>query len=828
MRRTAANGIGNFFDALVARGSSAFTTGVVNTVASGTQIQWTRTAGGTVLEWISGRSPAGGWTLSGTVTFNTWALESDMTANCGMRCRLFRRTNAGVETEVTGGPFNKGSEFGTSANTADQWTGSATSIAFAEDDRLVIRFYITNVGTMGGPFTCTMHYDTSTGNADGDVWVELTQTVAFKDDQAVTGAAIASGATLSAPTVVNTQVLAGQCITDLLVGTLLESKETQNDTLTFGQASGSQAIAQSFTVGSASHIGSVRLLLQKNGTPTDYVYVDITSGTPGGTVLATSALINGSALTTSLVWTSLSFATPLAVSSGTTYYVRVWRSGVGNNTNNYTAGMASTITGGNYWDGATWNTWTSGMSHDVYDFAVPVYAPTVAYAVNGAVISATVVRAPTVAAEGPPSQSVTGSAIASGTTLSAPTLIQNVLGAAVASGTVVGAPTVVQTVVLATLSSGTVLRATVVVNVVLGATMGAGSQLFAPTVVPDQSLTTEFLFSPALAGVEWFSGLDVVVFGATWGPQVGQSLAPVAGPLAAIEVVLSVVNTPTDDIYIELASGSIDGTTLATSATVPSSAIPLTPSEWVRFIFPTPYTLDSGIAYFFRILRTTPNDDNLYLTPFRYHDSFASSAYSEWDLYDGTGWVVYDTDSLCHRLIAQTVFQPAGSYAINGATVSGTTLYAPDLEAGLAVVVETISATQLFTPTVLLDQAITTGTIAGTSLSAPLLTYVLTEATIAAGSTVDAPTIAHAVTTDTLASAVTVFAPTLTVGPVDVTMPTLAGTTLAVATVEYVVTTATVSSTATVFAPEATSVVALPEITSTLLTFSASTPCSAR
>lgn len=181
LRRMSTSAIGNFFDATPTRGPFALTTAVVNTVASGTQIQWTRTAGGTVLEWITGRSPTGGWTISGTVTFNTWAKESDMAANCGMRCRLFRRTPGGVETEVAGGPFDKAAEFGTTLNNADQWTGTATSLAFAEDDRLVIRLYITNIGTMGGPYTCTMDYDTVTANADGDCWVELTQTVAFKD-----------------------------------------------------------------------------------------------------------------------------------------------------------------------------------------------------------------------------------------------------------------------------------------------------------------------------------------------------------------------------------------------------------------------------------------------------------------------------------------------------------------------------------------------------------------------------------------------------------------------------------------------------------------------
>lgn len=133
LRNTAANGIGTFFDMLATAGAGS-ATGVVNSAASGTQIQWTRTAGGTVLEYISGRVPAGGFTLSGTMTFSIWAHESNAQANCGARARVFKRAANGTVTEIAGGPWNDGVEFGTSAAEMT-WTGTPTSTAFAEDDR---------------------------------------------------------------------------------------------------------------------------------------------------------------------------------------------------------------------------------------------------------------------------------------------------------------------------------------------------------------------------------------------------------------------------------------------------------------------------------------------------------------------------------------------------------------------------------------------------------------------------------------------------------------------------------------------------------------------
>src|SRR5688500_15727922 len=135
LRNTTTSGVSGYQDLSAAQGASV-ATGVVNTTASGTEIQWTATAGGSVIAWISGRSPTGGWTLSGTVTFEIYALESNMNANIGARARLFKRTAAGVITEIGGGPFNDGVEFSTSAGLMT-WTGTPSSTPFAEDDQLI-------------------------------------------------------------------------------------------------------------------------------------------------------------------------------------------------------------------------------------------------------------------------------------------------------------------------------------------------------------------------------------------------------------------------------------------------------------------------------------------------------------------------------------------------------------------------------------------------------------------------------------------------------------------------------------------------------------------
>ena len=178
LRETTNNGIGAYRDMVTAAGASS-TTGVVNTQASGTEIQWTKTAGGAVLEWISGRVPAGGFTLAGTMTFSIWAIESNMNANAGARARVFKRTAAGSESEIGGGPWNDGIEFSPTADTEMVWTGTPTSTAFAENDRIIVRIYITNAGTMGGGFTCTITYDAADA-ATGDSFFQINETVTFK------------------------------------------------------------------------------------------------------------------------------------------------------------------------------------------------------------------------------------------------------------------------------------------------------------------------------------------------------------------------------------------------------------------------------------------------------------------------------------------------------------------------------------------------------------------------------------------------------------------------------------------------------------------------
>jgi len=184
-------GTDDVYDMLAAFGASS-DTAAVNTAASGTEILFTKTAGGSSIAFVSGRVPSGGFTLTSTF-LSAWFHESNMLANCGGRFRVFKYTPGAPATltEIAGGPFDDGVEFGTAAAEMT-WTGNVTDTALAENDRLVLKVYITNVGTMAAGHTCTLTFNAASA-ATGDSFFQIAETVTFKiEAQAISPGAMAS------------------------------------------------------------------------------------------------------------------------------------------------------------------------------------------------------------------------------------------------------------------------------------------------------------------------------------------------------------------------------------------------------------------------------------------------------------------------------------------------------------------------------------------------------------------------------------------------------------------------------------------------------------
>lgn len=182
LRNTTLNGITDTGDGIVydmvTTAGAAIDTAVVNAVASGGNIQWTDTAGGPTIAFISGRVPAGGFTLT-TSDISIWALESAMTVNAGGRVVVSRYEPGPTITGIQSG--SDGVEFGT-ANTEMTWTLATAATAFNENDRILIQIQITPVGTMGNG-TCTLSFNAADA-ATGDSFYNINETVAFKAEEA--------------------------------------------------------------------------------------------------------------------------------------------------------------------------------------------------------------------------------------------------------------------------------------------------------------------------------------------------------------------------------------------------------------------------------------------------------------------------------------------------------------------------------------------------------------------------------------------------------------------------------------------------------------------
>lgn len=171
--------IGNqYFFMTTARGASV-TGADVDTVSGGTEIQWTDISGGTQIAWISQPVNSTQNITASTCTYNIWALESKNTGNAGGRSRLFRwSANNGTETLIAG-PTDDGVEFNTTIG-AFNWTNTATATTLLKGDRIIVKYYIAGVGTMGSGQTCTMGYNGGSAGANGDSYVTLTDNLTFQ------------------------------------------------------------------------------------------------------------------------------------------------------------------------------------------------------------------------------------------------------------------------------------------------------------------------------------------------------------------------------------------------------------------------------------------------------------------------------------------------------------------------------------------------------------------------------------------------------------------------------------------------------------------------
>lgn len=133
---------------------------------------------GTPLEFIS-PPLAADVTISGAITGNIWAFENSMSANVAINFVVEKIDSAtGTLTEIV--KSARGTELGTS-NAAVNFTATPGSgVACKRGDRLRVRIFGDDAGTMASGFTFSSSFGGTTDGGTGDTYVEFTETFSLE------------------------------------------------------------------------------------------------------------------------------------------------------------------------------------------------------------------------------------------------------------------------------------------------------------------------------------------------------------------------------------------------------------------------------------------------------------------------------------------------------------------------------------------------------------------------------------------------------------------------------------------------------------------------
>ena len=156
-------------------GPSAVLADQVNSVTGwAAPIQWTKTRGGTTVEWYT--RPLTAFTLGGAVRVNARA-GSNLAFAKAVRCEIARVDGDG--TGATAWGVANGPELATSSETAYSFLVAGADLAITDGQRLRIRFYVDdapNTAMISGDYS-NLVFAGRTAAASGDTYLRFTQTL---------------------------------------------------------------------------------------------------------------------------------------------------------------------------------------------------------------------------------------------------------------------------------------------------------------------------------------------------------------------------------------------------------------------------------------------------------------------------------------------------------------------------------------------------------------------------------------------------------------------------------------------------------------------------
>lgn len=147
------------------------------TVAGPTGMIVINDASSVQINWFS--KPLNAVTISGTVTINFWMAESNMSANVTAAVQIIRASNTGTFISDIVAPTGNGPELPVTTRAAQNFTRTPTSTTLSAGDRIWVSCGGDDATAvnMGSGFSFNVGYDDDVGGADGDSWVEFTETI---------------------------------------------------------------------------------------------------------------------------------------------------------------------------------------------------------------------------------------------------------------------------------------------------------------------------------------------------------------------------------------------------------------------------------------------------------------------------------------------------------------------------------------------------------------------------------------------------------------------------------------------------------------------------
>lgn len=122
-----------------------------------------------------------GVTISGTITLNLWSYQSSDADNSAINVIIERVGPTGTVISTIA-QTSRTTELSKTSLELANFTVTPTSTTMAKGDRIRIRPYIDDAGTMVAGGTAYLSANSSTADIAGDTWVEFTETLTFPYD----------------------------------------------------------------------------------------------------------------------------------------------------------------------------------------------------------------------------------------------------------------------------------------------------------------------------------------------------------------------------------------------------------------------------------------------------------------------------------------------------------------------------------------------------------------------------------------------------------------------------------------------------------------------